>query len=172
MTKYSDPCEVPSLEPSLSRAAWRIKMEFILTGDEILERGLALVQKNRSRADNRRRSARIATFNAHFGSYPHVCAILWEKLQRTNIPAAKIEVTRGNFESMLKYFLMAQFYLRNYPVEEVGASLFGVSPPTFREQVDSILCNIQALMEEMVGFECNHKFDRYSCCSHVLFLTL
>jgi hypothetical protein len=62
----------------------------ILTDDEVLGKGLAMVGYNEERQARVKRATNIDRFKDHYGSIPVVYAQLWEDLQMTNIAAAHV----------------------------------------------------------------------------------
>ena len=66
-------------------------MLVILTEDEMLFKGLELVGFTLDRMENVERDTNIERFKAHYGSIPFVYAQIWEDLQTTDIPEARVD---------------------------------------------------------------------------------
>jgi len=86
-------------------------MVWIVSANEMLERGLSFVEKERRRYKPRKRrpkkDPRFRTFKAHYGSQPHVYSVLWDDLQSTETEAAKIEVpAAGNDREKIRILVL------------------------------------------------------------------
>ena len=106
-------------------------MVVVLTADEILQMGLALLGYNQHRQANVQRATNILRFKAHYGSHPIVYAQIWEDLQTTTIPEARIDAQKMHPQ----YFLMATNFLARYPTEQEQASTFGICGSATRQRV-------------------------------------
>ena len=69
-------------------------LEQILSPDEILQKGLELVGFSRRRQQNVARPTNLERFRAHYGSNPIVYSQIWEDLLTTEIPKARLAVTK------------------------------------------------------------------------------
>ena len=95
-------------------------MLVILTEDEMLFKGLQLVGFNRRRMENVKRDTNIERFKAHYGSIPFAYAQIWEDLQTTDIPEARIHAKPKSLDR----FLMAIHWLTCYQTERRQEATF------------------------------------------------
>jgi DDE superfamily endonuclease len=119
----------------------------ILTDEEMLEQGLALVRLRVKRIEGVGDEKSVRRFVAHFGSKPLACAHLWEALQFTDNEDALV-VPGGK---SVKHFLIALHWLRRYPTETEQEALFGLSDRTCRKWSLYYCQKIAALRDEVVG---------------------
>ena len=84
------------------------------TSHEIMRLGLNWTGYDRYRQGRVQHATNIARFQSHYGSTPVVCAQIWEDLQTTEIPEARVE--RKHLD--LKYFLCAMNFLFRYETDE------------------------------------------------------
>jgi hypothetical protein len=111
----------------------------ILTAQEMQQEGLAVAGfdvKHQERVGDKRNKQR---FVENFGSTPAVCTVIWHDLQSTDIPSARIN---PRSVKQVKKFLVAMYYLYNYPKEknipgtlkicEPRERFFGNSLPSFK----------------------------------------
>ena len=106
----------------------------ILTADEVLQFGLELVGYQVKRQVRIKRCTRIRRFKSHFGSDPLIISVAWENLQTTLVYAAWIPYEQNKMQNF-KDFMMTQYYLKGYPVEESVASRFQVHEQTARKWI-------------------------------------
>jgi hypothetical protein len=98
----------------------------LLAADEAMWRGLALAgfdshcQKSVCKATN------LERFKSGHGSLPVVLAQMWEDLQFTNVPEAKINATKVDADC----FLMAIHFLACHPNEKQREGLFKICDRT------------------------------------------
>ena len=74
---------------------------------------------------------RLRRFKAHYGSKPLVLSVIWEDLQATAIPEARINAERFRDAD---YFFMAMYYAFCYPTEERMMSAFHQNEKTIRHE--------------------------------------
>lgn len=122
-------------------------MVVVLTADEILQMGLALIGFSQQRQANVQRTTNLLRFKAHYGSHPIVYAQIWEDLQTTTIPEARIDAQKIHPHN----FLMATHFLARYPTEQEQASTFGICDKTARYWTWFFACKIQALKAQKVS---------------------
>jgi hypothetical protein len=98
-------------------------MVVVLTTDEMMRRGLELWGFDLRRQDNTSGAQNLRRFKSSlFGSKPIVYAQMWEDLQTTPIPEARLD---GN--ECVDSFLMTIYVLKEYPTEEaLSGRLFKV----------------------------------------------
>jgi hypothetical protein len=65
-------------------------MILIYTPDQVLRRGLSLAGMDVDRQEKQNRESCIGDFKAAYGIHPLVLAQIWEDLQTTTIPTARI----------------------------------------------------------------------------------
>ena len=98
-------------------------MVVILTADELLHQGLRFVGNELHCIQNvSRRRTNVDRFKSHYGSDPVVYAQIWEDLQLTRIPEARID-TRTVIS---RHFMMAIYFLKCYPTEAQLAVSFSI----------------------------------------------
>jgi hypothetical protein len=88
-------------------------MVAILTADEILRKGLLLVGFDFRRQDKVSKASNLGRFRAHYGSNPVVYAQIWEDLQITVIPEARIDDKMADADN----YLLSIHFLKCYPTE-------------------------------------------------------
>ena len=121
-------------------------MVAILTSDEFLGLGLERVGFQRHRQQKVSREANLKRFNAHYGSNPVVYAQIWEDLQTTTIPEARIDIKKTDPVS----FLMGVHFLKRYPTEHEQAGIFKLCEKTARKWAWYYARKLQALKEQKV----------------------
>ena len=92
-------------------------MVLINTADEALVCGLSLVGIGEYRQKRQRRTTNISDFKAHFGVAPIVCAQIWEDLQTSDIPEARIDTATAKGNVSIEKLLWAFHFLMRYPTE-------------------------------------------------------
>ena len=115
----------------------------IVTADELLWRGLVLVGFSGARIGNVSRSTNLARFRSHYGSNPIVYSEIWEDLQTSPIPEARI-ITDAGFVN-LDSFMLAIFFMTCYPTEAQLAATFKVCEKTARNRCWFFAKKVQAL---------------------------
>jgi len=95
----------------------------IISPDEMLKIGLRLAGYKRRRMRRAKKETNIERFKAQYGSSPAVVAAIWEDLQLTETPEARVDVK----DRKIKYFLIALHHLKRYPTEYEGEAKFDVS---------------------------------------------
>ena len=89
-------------------------MVVFLTADEFMRMGLERVGFNYRVQQKVLRTTNLTRFKAHYGSNPVVYAQIWEDLQTTTIPEARIPTKLTDPDC----FLMAIKFLKCYPTEQ------------------------------------------------------
>lgn len=115
-----------------------------VTPEEWLELGLQSVGFGPIR-QNRLQETNVQRFVAHYGASPESHRAMFSDLQTTQIKTAHIA------KPYILHFLMAMFWLKNYPTESVMAGTFKVDEKTIRTQVWKYVLAIQALKEQKVN---------------------
>lgn len=109
----------------------------IRTADEILEQGLALQGFEKERQLKHCLDSKIRTFRSLYGAHPLVYAHLWELLQTTSNPDARVYVPEKGKkkEKMFKYFMMTLHHFKVNNVVDVAALSWKVSVRTYVKAV-------------------------------------
>lgn len=118
---------------------------FILTGDEIMRHGLLLLgykAEQLDRQSKRRREKHTAMFKGDYGASPQVVARIFEDLQTTNIPSAKIHAANMNDASHLLYTLA---FMKSYPTEQQRANKWHLCDRLLRDNGWDMMNRLQAL---------------------------
>lgn len=123
-------------------------MLLILTGNEVLRKGLLLVGFSRKRQKNVKREKNLDRFSSHFGiRFPGVYAVLWEMLQTTDNADIRVDnATEKDFE----HFLWALHFLAVYPTENQCEATFDASDRTVRKYVWIFIEKIARLLPEVI----------------------
>ena len=120
----------------------------LLTADEMLEFGLELAGdkvSNSNKVNDRR-------FRALYGSASVVCSVIWEALQTTAILEARIE---PRSRKDLKYFMVAMYFLKVYPTENVIHTAFKLDEKTIRTHSWFYAKKLRALQDDKVEWDGN-----------------
>lgn len=112
-----------------------------------MERGLLFAGFSRSRQQSVCRKTNLERFKSSYGSLPVVLAHIWEDLQTTTIPEAKIN------RAATKHFdrcLMAFYFLKVYPTEKREAGIFNVDEKTGRKWRWYFVEKVRALKKQKI----------------------
>jgi hypothetical protein len=122
-----------------------IGLRYIMTIDELMMIGLPIFydQRRIQRASNATNAKRFSNI---FGSSAKICIIIWEDLQTTIIPEARVDDNKLN----PKHFLMAMHHLKRYPTELEREGPWDITPRIGREWVWYFLKKIQALKAQKI----------------------
>lgn len=96
----------------------------IYTPKEFLEHGLKLVGFSKKRIKRAKPKRNNTRFKGFFGVKPYVAAKVWEDIQTTDIPEAKVNEDQLDRD----HFLMALHHLKRYPTELEREPLFDIDP--------------------------------------------
>jgi len=118
----------------------------VLTVEEILRKGLLLVNYSRKRIRKAKKKRNLERFRGHYGSDPIVIAQIWEDLQRTLIPEAHLPPD----DAKLDRFLMAMHHLKRYPTDLEREPIFDIDCMQGRDWVWFFLEKVQALKAEKI----------------------
>jgi hypothetical protein len=97
-----------------------------------------------------RRESCIGDFKAVYGIHPLVLAQIWEDLQSTAIPTARIDNTKKR-SVRLKNFLRANHFLMRYPTERERKVQYQNTSKTVRKWCWYFVERVKALKEQKVG---------------------
>jgi hypothetical protein len=134
-----------SLEESSDDSLERIHS--VLTADEFLQLGLRkfFEEKQLTRVSAQANNDR---FVAHFGCLPRVLAMIWEDLQRTTVPHAKVKKRKLNAEM----FLAAFHHSKVYPTELQAEGAWKINRKTYRKWVRFFLKKIRRLKAAKIAW--------------------
>ena len=121
----------------------------ILTPDEILQKGLELVGFSCRRQQNVTRPTNLVRFRAHYGSNPIVYSQIWEDLLTTDIPEARLAITK--LAGAVDAYLMAIHFLKCYPTENEQSGVFQLCEKTARKWAWYYASKIQAFKGQKVS---------------------
>jgi hypothetical protein len=124
----------------------------ILTDDEVLAKGLAMVGYNEERQARVKRATNIDRFKDHYGSIPVVYAQLWEDLQMTNIAAARVAGSPKKLLKAFKYFMSTLHFLTVYSTESQRGGSFASCERTCRDKSWEFIQKICALMPSKISW--------------------
>lgn len=143
-------------------------MDNILSPDKMLKQGLLLLGFSRADQNKKNPKMRNAIFQCMFGSSPTVCCAIWEDLQTTEIPEARINCDADK-SATIPSFLMANHFLYRYPTVMEQSVIFKVSVPVLREQNHYFVEKFAALKGQKVSFYFNFfklfLLETYQTCS-------
>jgi len=119
---------------------------YLYTPDQVMYRGLFLASRDwtMDRLFKLDREILIEEFKSYYGSHPVVLAQVWEELQTTTIPGARIDTSRKR-SVHLKTFLRSMQFLKQYPTERQRRVQFARSRTTIRTWSKYFIKRIQAL---------------------------
>ena len=107
-------------------------MVYVLTPQQMLRRGLRLINHSDRKQQRRLEKTNVRNFKSAFGKHPiHLCR-LWRDLQQTNIIEAYMPEDEARSKNGLLGFLLACNFLKVYTSHSIRASLF--------EAMDVTLC--------------------------------
>jgi hypothetical protein len=122
-------------------------MVTVLTADEILRKGLVLVGYDCRHQDKVSRVTNLGHFRAQYGSNPVVYAQIWEDLQCTATPEARIDNEMADADA----YLMCIHFLKCYPTEVEQGGIFTGCEKTMRKWTWYYARKIQALKQQKVS---------------------
>lgn len=113
----------------------------------MLAYGLELIGFDEQRQGRVGRKTNLERFGQHYGSTPLVVAALWEKLQTTKRPAARIRVNR---RKDLTHFFQALHWMKCYPREGERSGIFKFCEKTCRKWGWHYTTKISQLKDDLV----------------------
>ena len=116
----------------------------VVTADEILRQGL----RHGGFKKCRQSDANLRRFKSFYGSHPVVYAQIFEDLQTTDIPEARIITTKPGVT--LDNFLLAIHFLKVYPTRERSAGMFHMGEQTAAKWGWYFSKKVQALKKHKV----------------------
>ena len=128
----------------------------IYTANEILEKGLVLARVSERSIQRRSQEKLAKNFVDRYGASHVVVAQIWEDLQITNIPQARL---LPKDRKRISYFLMAMHFLKRYNVESERALDYGLSEDTVRKWSWFFVEKIQALKANKIKWPDHNYHD-------------
>lgn len=119
----------------------------LVTPDDMLAYGLDLVGFDHRRQGRVKRETNVARFGEHYGSTPLVVSAIWESLQTTQLPRARIQVKRWKD---LTHFFQALHWAKCYPTEGVRSGRFNFCEKTCQKWGWLYMKKIAALKDQVV----------------------
>ena len=112
--------------------------------DDMLVIGLNCIGFTPERTIRHSNATRINHFESAFGIHPNTCSIIFYEIQIHDIGTARIAKPK------VPHFLMALYWLKRYPIEQILAGLFKYDEDTVRKWVWKYCQAIQALKQYKV----------------------
>lgn len=122
-------------------------MLLLVTPNEMLGQGLTLVGHKESRLGRLSKGKKEELFRADFGKDPIVLTKVWEALQTTSVPNAKIHQAS---EKDLSAFLWTFHWMTCYPTEASLESRTGWCDKVIRERLKAMVKKIALLKSEKI----------------------
>ena len=113
----------------------------------MLTRGLMLAGFSIRTQQKSSRLQNLRCFTSNYGSLPIVYAAIWEDLQMTDNPEARIDAKKADVDS----FFLGIHFLKVYPRRELQAGLFKICEKTAAHLSWFFSLKIQALKNEKVS---------------------
>jgi hypothetical protein len=117
----------------------------VVTADEFLDMGLEVFFQE-GKNDKVSLTTKNECFVAHYRCLPVVCAMLWEDLQTTQVPRARVK--GSNLQP--KLLLMTLHHLKVYPTEKQAEGPWGMTRKTYRKWVKYFKKKIRRLKAEKI----------------------
>lgn len=127
----------------------------IRTEDQILVIGLGYLNYSEHQVWKVKRETSNDRFRSAYGANPHVYAKLWEDLQSTDIPGARLDAGERN----IKYFFMTLHFLTKYDTEYDSEAIFQMSDNYVRRYKWLYIEKIRALKEQVIKWPENIPAD-------------
>jgi len=125
-----------------------MKSLVVYPADELLVKGLEMAGYDETRQKRVQRATNLDIFQSHLGSAPVVYAEIWEDLQTTTIPEARIDTTKRSVT--IENFFHAMHFIKRYPEEIERAGKSGTCTKHVRNWGWYFLEKIAALKHEKV----------------------
>ena len=113
----------------------------VVTAQKMLQKGLGLVHYSEQRVGRAGLATNLRRFKDHYGCKPSIAALIFEDLQVTDIPEARLDVKKIS----LFYYLQSLNFLYVYDAEHRREPIFDRSPKTMQEWVWYYVKKIQGL---------------------------
>ena len=117
----------------------------VVTEKKMMKTGLEVFYSER-RIKRAKRKTNIARFECHFGVSPVIASTVFEDLQLTRNPRARVHPNRVN----VVYFLASLHFLKRYQTEGEQEGVWDRSPKTLRNWSWYYLRRIRALKTEKI----------------------
>jgi hypothetical protein len=99
----------------------------------------------------------LSPFSSHFGTPPHVVAIVWHLIDKPE-------------GAEPKHLLWILLFIKVYASEDVLHNMVGTSKNTYRKWTDIILVEVFGLKQKVVSFFFSFGLHMFSCSYIFLFL--
>ena len=120
----------------------------VYTSNEVLKIGLRLVNFTSKRIRNAKKATNDHRFGQQFGVTAEIAVRVFHDLQTTIFEEALVEASDAD----IRYFLLALYFLKNYPKEYETEAVFDWSPKWARDKYWFWCMKIQGLKLEKVVF--------------------
>jgi hypothetical protein len=150
-TPPSSPSSFSSFSSFLSSGASSIsELDAIVytTKNEVLKTGLRLVNFTSKRVKKAKRVVNEHRFQQQFGVSAEIAVKVFHDLQTTIFEDAHVEASDAD----IRYFLLALYFLKNYPKEYQTEAIFDWSPKWARDKYWFWCKKIQGLKVEKIVF--------------------
>ncbi|KAG7368233.1 hypothetical protein IV203_030976 [Nitzschia inconspicua] len=119
----------------------------LISANRMQEIGLNLLRFEGKKVSKSNKKTNDERFIANYGSSPLVCSMIYEDLQRTRVPAARVS-SKANLK--VRFFLMAIHFLKCYPTERQREATFQYCPSWSRRKIWFWINQIAALQSEKI----------------------
>jgi DDE superfamily endonuclease len=126
----------------------QLGLRIIITIEEMMMLGLSIFFDESRIQRTAKDETNAQRFTSLFGSSAKVCTIIWEDIQTTIIPEARVDDNKLS----PRYFLMAMNHLKRYPTESEREGPWDISAKIGREWVWYYLQKIQALKTQKISW--------------------
>ena len=123
----------------------------VYTVDEMLSEGLLLAGFSREK-QRRQPKSNLQDFVDRYGSTPTVLCKIWIDLQVARTEEARVPPAKR----VLKYYLMAHHFLKQYPTESERKAAYQLRTQTMREWVWFFVEKIRALKVDKIVWPASH----------------
>ena len=129
----------------------------IKTSNEVLARGLELVNISIERQQRVANKTNVQDFISFYGSHPGVYAVLWETMQSTELADARIT---NPTPQLFDRYLMTLHYLKAYPLEK-HLKRFGCHEQTARKWIKFFVTKIAALKSALIVWPSDEEWGNH-----------
>jgi hypothetical protein len=154
----SSPSTTSSSASEISAFSDSIEEDILVyTADEVLETGLLLVNFTEERIERAKETRNRGRFEQQFGVSAEVAVAVFHDLQTTVVEEARV----ARSDADIRYFLLALYFLKNYPKESQIEAIFDWSPKWARGRYWFWATRIQALKSEKIVFPEFHAGEEW-----------
>ena len=134
-----------SVRSNLTNDSSKEEVKSAVTSSEFLQLGLSIWYSRWRLRLMRTQKGKIKRFKSYYGVRPSLCATIWEDLQRTKIPEARLDNDVNP-----KHFLMALHSLKRYPTDREREGPWDINSDRGAKLVWYYLEKLQALKAEVI----------------------